>query len=98
MKSPELTERPQERAYLVGVELRGNRGLLTVEESLSELSLLAKTAGLVVVGEAIQRMDAPNVNTFIGPGKAEEVHLLVEDTQSDVVLFDDELSPRHLRE
>ncbi len=97
-KTPELTSPPRERAFLVGVDLHAHPGLLSVDESLAELALLADTAGLEVVGEARQRMDAPNVNTFIGPGKVEEIQALVEELQADVVLFDEELSARHLRE
>jgi GTP-binding protein HflX len=98
-KIPEPTLRPKERAFLIGVELRREEGsLLSLDDSLIELALLAKTAGLDVVGEATQRLDAPNPKTFIGPGKVEEVKALAEETQAEVILFDEELSPRHLRE
>ena len=97
-KNPELTERPRERAFLVGVELYGHDDLLTLDDSLAELGLLADTAGLDVVGQATQKLDHPNPQTFIGPGKVEEVKALVEETDADVLLFDEELSPRHLRE
>ena len=83
---------------MVGVELRHEPSLISLEDSLSELSRLAETAGLDVVGETSQKLDTPNPNTFIGTGKVEEVVALVEETLSDVVLFDNELSPRHLRE
>jgi GTP-binding protein HflX len=69
-----------------------------VEASLEELALLADTAGIDVVGQTIQRFDKPNSATYIGPGKVEEVKTLIEELQADVVLFDDELSPRHQRE
>lgn len=62
------------------------------------MARLADTAGIDVVGQAIQRFDKPNSATYIGPGKVEEVKLLVEELQADVVIFDDELSPRHQRE
>jgi GTPase len=97
-KLPESTTRPQERAFLVGVELRNQDGLLSLDESLAELALLANTAGLNVVGQSTQRLDTPNVQTFIGPGKVEEVKMLAEEVQAEVVLFDEELNPRHLRE
>jgi GTPase len=98
-KFPEPTIRPRERAFLIGVALRSaENSLLSLDDSLVELALLAKTAGLEVVGEATQRLDSPNPKTFIGPGKVEEVEALVEETQADIILFDEELSPRHLRE
>lgn len=97
-KLPEPTIPPRERAFLVGVEIKSRADLLSLEDSLVELALLADTAGLEVVGQASQRLDQPNPQTFIGPGKVEEIKALVEETQAQVVLFDEELSPRHLRE
>ena len=72
--------------------------MLLVEDSLEELARLADTAGIDVIGQSIQRFDKPNPATFIGAGKAEEIKLLVGERQADVVIFDDELSPRHQRE
>lgn len=97
-KYPEPTMGPRERAFLVGVELRGQENLLALDDSLSELALLSETAGLQVVGNAQQKLDHPHSQTYIGSGKVEEVQALVEELQADVVIFDDELSPRHLRE
>jgi GTP-binding protein HflX len=87
----------------VGVEQKGPKAVFSdgswpVEESLAELAQLARTAGLTVVGQAVQRMERPNPATFIGPGKVEEVVRRVDETAADVVVFDDELSPRHQRE
>ncbi|CAG1005857.1 GTPase HflX [Anaerolineales bacterium] len=97
-KIPLPTTPPRERAFLVGVEVRGNKQLLALEDSLTELTLLADTAGVDVVGELTQKLDRPNVETYIGPGKVEELKALAEETLADVVIFDDELSPRHQRE
>jgi GTPase len=96
-KTPESTTPPRERAFLVGVDIYGQQGLLSLEDSLAELTLLADTAGLDVVGQETQKLDHPNPQTFIGPGKVEETKALVEEFEANVVLFDDELSPRHLR-
>lgn len=97
-KKTEPTLPPHERAFLVGVEVYKQKQLLPLEDSLTELGLLADTAGLDVVGELTQKLDHPHVETYIGPGKVEELKALVEETLSEVVVFDDELSPRHLRE
>ncbi len=97
-KLPEPTTRPRERAFLIGVEIYGQNGLLPLEDSLNELALLADTAGLDVVGQATQKLEHPNSQTFIGPGKVEEVKALAEELQAEVLIFDEELSPRHLRE
>ncbi len=87
-----------ERALLVGIEVKRSRPLLTVDESLAELALLADTAGVETVGQITQRVDRIDAATFIGSGKAEEARLLVEELEANVVIFDDELSPRHQRE
>jgi GTP-binding protein HflX len=92
------TALPSERAFLVGIEVYGQRALLSVEDSLAELAQLADTAGLLVVGETYQRISKPDPNTFIGSGKAEELRSFAEETLADVVIFDEELSPRHQRE
>jgi GTP-binding protein HflX len=92
------TQKPRERAFLVGVTISGNDALMRIEDSLAELELLADTAGLHVVGEATQRLTKPNSKTFIGAGKVEEIQSLIDETQAQIVLFDDELNPRHQRE
>lgn len=97
-KTPESTRLPRERAFMVGVEIHTAENLLPLEASLAELALLADTAGLEVVGQATQKLDHPHPQTYIGPGKVEEVRALVGELRAEVLLFDDELSPRHLRE
>jgi GTP-binding protein HflX len=97
-KTPEPTLLPKERAFLVGVEVRGMDNLLSLEDSMIELGLLAYTAGLDIIGQATQKLDTPYVQTFIGPGKIEEIVALLEELKADVLVFDNELSPRHLRE
>jgi GTP-binding protein HflX len=92
------TAAPRELAYLVGVEVRGQQQILTLEDSLKELELLCETAGLEVVGELTQKLDHPNSETFIGSGKVEELKALAEDALAQVIVFDNELSPRHQRE
>jgi GTP-binding protein HflX len=99
----EPTGSARERALIVGVELKGPKaspsdGHWPVEESLAELAQLARTAGMAVVGRIAQRLQRPNAATFIGPGKVEELTRRAEETAADVVIFDDELSPRHQRE
>ncbi len=97
-KTVELTQQPRDRTFLVGVELFGEEQLLSIDDSLAELEMLAQTAGLEVVGQAVQRLNRPNPKTFIGSGKVEEIKSLAEEFDAQVILFDDELSPRHQRE
>ena len=89
---------PQERAFLVGLAIRNQPGLLTIDDSLQELALLAETAGLGVVGQAQQTLEHPNPKTYLGSGKIKEIKALVNDLVANIVLFDDELNPRHQRE
>jgi GTP-binding protein HflX len=83
---------------MVGVTYPEQENLLSVDDSLTELKLLAATAGLDVIGQATQNLDRPNPKTYLGSGKVEEIKGLVEELAADVVLFDDELNPRHQRE
>ena len=97
-RTPQPTLAPRERAFLVGVDLYKQKTFLSLGDSLTELALLADTSGLEVVGELTQKLDRPHVKTYIGPGKVDELHALVEETLTQVIIFDDELSPRHQRE
>ncbi len=97
-RTPSPTTPPREKAFLVGVEVFRQEGLLSLNDSLTELALLADTAGLEVVGELTQKLSAPHPDTFIGSGKVEELRALTEETLADLVIFDDELDPRHQRE
>jgi GTP-binding protein HflX len=79
------------------VELRHAISQWPVEDSLAELAQLARTDGLTVAGQTIQRLEQPNPATYIGRGKVEELGLLKLDIGYDVLVFDDELSPRQQR-
>ena len=87
-----------ERAFLVGASVKGTRPLLSLADSLDELALLAATAGMQVCGRASQNVARIDPATWIGSGKVEEVADLLADCDAHVVVFDDELSPRHQRE
>ncbi len=99
MKNTKKSENMKiDRALMVGVEIFDDKRILSLEDSLAELRRLADTAGFEVVGQITQKLNHPNTKTFIGPGKAKEAKNLAEDLLADVILFDDELSPRHQRE
>src|SRR5262249_13161882 len=97
-RTPQPTAPPRERAFLVGVEIFQEKNLLSLNDSLAELALLANTAGLDIVGETTQKLDHPNPQTYIGAGKVDELRALAEETLAQVIIFDNELSPRHGRE
>ena len=94
MQNPNLRK---ERGFLMGVELKRGYHPWRVEDSLEELARLAETAGIEVVGQDIQRLERPNPATYIGSGKVEELKLYKRELGYDVLLFDDELSPRQQR-
>ncbi len=91
-------DQPQESALLVGVELRGQPGRFSVDDSLAELAQLADTAGMRVVGQTWQRISDPNPATLIGSGKLAEIVELRAELGASAILFDEELSPRQQRE
>jgi GTP-binding protein HflX len=89
---------PAEVGFLVGAQLKSDRTNWSITDCLDELALLASTAGIEVVGRTYQHLDGINSATYIGSGKVEEIRDLKEGLGYDVVIFDDELSPRQLRE
>jgi GTP-binding protein HflX len=94
----EISTNEKERVLLVGAEARSARPLLSLEDSLAELALLADTAGMEVAGTITQRLQQIDPNTFIGSGKVEEISEMLDTMNVHVVIFDDELSPRHQRQ
>ncbi len=87
-----------ERAFLVGINVKGSRPLLNLHDSLEELAQLADTAGMEIVGQTYQNVGQIDPSTFIGSGKVEEIQQTLLANGAKVVIFDDELSPRHQRE
>jgi GTP-binding protein HflX len=87
-----------EQAFLFGVQWKKESSILSMEDSLAELAVLCQTAGMHVVGQDSQRILKPDSATLIGSGKVEELKRWVEETRAEIVVFDEELSPRHLRE
>ncbi len=90
-------EEPIEHGFLVGVELKREKSVWRVEDSLAELAQLARTAGIEVVRSTIQRLDRPRPATLIGKGKVEELKALKGELKPDLIIFDEELSPRQQR-
>ena len=82
------------KAILVGVSLLGN----SYPISLNELAGLAVTAEYKPVAELTQRLTQINPKTFLGSGKVEELKQAVSHHSPEVVVFDEELSPRQNRE
>ena len=91
-------ESDRERTLLVGISIKGSRPLLSAEDSLEELGLLADTAGMEVIGAVSQSLARVDPSTFVGSGKADEIKERLIAENAHVVIFDDELSPRHQRE
>lgn len=83
-----------EAAILVGVHLpqHSYHG-----EPLDELAGLVETAGAEVVAKLTQNRQAPDKTTYIGQGKVDQLQQLVESTEADIVVFDNDLSPAQIR-
>jgi GTP-binding protein HflX len=81
--------RAKQRAYCIAALPEG--------DDLSELHELLRTAGVAVVGETVQHREHPHPNSYLGPGKLEEVKEQLKKADANVVACDDELSPRQER-
>jgi GTP-binding protein HflX len=68
-----------------------------VNEYLDELEFLAETAGAIAVKRFTQRLKHPDPSTFIGSGKVTEIKSFLDNSEVNLVIFDDELSPSQLR-
>ncbi|NQW19153.1 MAG: GTPase HflX [Chloroflexi bacterium] len=82
----------RERAILVGVSVRNQFDYWALDDSLAELSELARAAGANPVERFTQTLNKPSP-TYIGKGKIDELQHAVKQTEADTVIFDDELSP-----
>src|SRR5919107_5514780 len=81
--------RAKQRAYAIGAMPEG--------DDLSELKELLRTAGVAVVGELVQHREQPHPNLYLGPGKVEELKGMLADADANVIVADDELTPRQER-
>ncbi|WP_288370135.1 GTPase HflX [uncultured Algoriphagus sp.] len=86
----------QETAVLVSL-IRQQQSDFEVEEHLEELSFLAETLGVKAVYRFTQRMEKPDIRTFIGKGKLEEILAYITHFEVDMVIFDDDLSPSQMK-
>lgn len=84
-----------ESAILVGVQLPNAKAL--TEEPLEELAGLVESAGAEIAGRLWQKRESPDSATYIGKGKLEQLAQLVEATEADVIVFDNDLSPAQVR-
>jgi GTP-binding protein HflX len=66
-------------------------------DDLSELEELLRTAGVAVVGELVQRREAPHPNTYLGPGKVQEAKAAAKAADANLIACDDELTARQER-
>jgi GTP-binding protein HflX len=86
----------EESCVLVGV-ITSEITEETAQEHLDELEFLAETAGAITVEKFTQKLPYPNPRTYVGTGKLEEIRQYIKATDTELVIFDDELSPSQLR-
>lgn len=102
MKEFVISEAQTEKAILVGL-ITQNQNERKTNEYLDELAFLAETAGAEVVKRFTQKLDTPNTVTYVGKGKLQEIKDYLqqmnedEETEIGMVIFDDELSAKQLR-
>ncbi|GAC1450865.1 MAG: GTPase HflX [Isosphaeraceae bacterium] len=94
LKSTERLDR-REKTVLVGVLLPDSDAL--PDDPLDEIRGLARTAGLIVVASMLQKRQHPDIATYIGSGKVEELKELVDAHEADLVVFDNDLGPAQTR-
>ena len=88
----------RERAILVGLNADCfTKEQTATEETLEELEALLETAGGFCTAKVLQNRHTPDSHSFIGGGKAQEIRMLAEATDSTMVIFDNELSPGNIR-
>ncbi|AGA77423.1 GTPase HflX [Echinicola vietnamensis] len=86
----------EETAVLVAL-IKQNQSEQEVEEHLDELAFLTETLGAKEVYRFTQRLEKPDVRSFVGSGKLEEIQAYVKHFEVDMVIFDDDLSPSQMR-
>lgn len=91
------TSQERERALLVAVESRTGEEQWPADESLAELKRLAESAGAEVVGMQVQRLPSPSGTHYVGRGKLKELEALKSTLDYDLLIADDELTPRQQR-
>ena len=96
MKEFIISEAQTEKAVLVGL-ITPEQNEQKVREYLDELAFLADTAGVEAVKRFYQKLDYPNSVTFVGSGKLQEIKEYVVENEIGLVIFDDELSAKQLR-
>ena len=69
----------------------------STEESMDELAALVETAGGEVVGSLLQQRSSPDPRSFIGGGKVAELKELIANSECDLAVFDNELTPSQAR-
>lgn len=83
----------KERAVLVGLAY-GKQTTERLKEYMDELEFLALTAGAKTIKKFTQKLQNPNVRTFVGKGKVEEIAAYIEEHDIDLVIFDDDLTAK----
>jgi GTP-binding protein HflX len=87
--APDSGGRAKQRAFCIGAMPEG--------EDLSELEELLRTAGVATVGQLVQHREKPHPNLYLGPGKVEELKPQLKAADANLVVTDDELTPRQQR-
>ena len=84
----------RQKAILLGANINNNEDY---KNSMEELANLAKACDIETVGEMSQNLSRINNSSYFGSGKITEVFELLQKTEAEMVIFNDELSPSQIR-
>jgi GTPase len=90
------TQTQKETAIILAV-IPQKQSAAQTKDYLNELQFLAETAGIQTIGVFTQKLERADLNTYLGKGRFEEVMAFVKDKEVDIILYDDDLSPRQVK-
>ncbi|WP_375580036.1 GTPase HflX [Marivirga tractuosa] len=96
MQNNSAEEKNEKKAVLVAI-ITQNQNEEKVNEYLDELAFLTSTLGAKTIKRFTQRLEKPDIRSFVGKGKLEEISAYIKAENADWIVFDDDLTPSQLR-
>jgi len=96
MQNNSVEEKEEKKAVLVAI-ITQNQNEAKVNEYLDELAFLTSTLGAKTIKRFTQRLEKPDIKSFVGKGKLEEISAYITAENADWIVFDDDLTPSQLR-
>jgi GTP-binding protein HflX len=96
MQNNSAEENSEKKAVLVAI-ITQNQNEAKVNEYLDELAFLTSTLGAKTIKRFTQRLEKPDIKSFVGKGKLEDIKAYIVAENADWIVFDDDLTPSQLR-